>query len=125
MRVLFRSILLSSVLLSACSSGPKYKIDDALLADVAPSDKAQMLQIQSDLNKATEEKNKATSDAAIAEKELTVADAEYDKAKADVNMAKAEQSLAESTKDLNRIASAKSNMEQKQLAKDVSDAKVD
>ena len=82
MRVLFRSILLSSVLLSACSSGPKYKIDDALLADVAPSDKAQMLQIQSDLNKATEEKNKATSDAAIAEKELTVADAEYDKAKA-------------------------------------------
>ena len=28
MRVLFRSILLSSVLLSACSSGPKYKIED-------------------------------------------------------------------------------------------------
>ncbi len=125
MRSLFRSVLLTSVLLGACSSGPKYKIDDALLADVPPSDKAQMLQIQSELNQASEEKNKAQSDAAIADKELSVAEAEYDKAKADVNMAKAERDLAESTKDLNKIASAKSNLEQKQLAKDVSDAKID
>ena len=43
MRVLFCSILLGSVLLSGCSSGPKYKIDDALLADVAPGEKTQML----------------------------------------------------------------------------------
>ncbi len=51
MRFLFRSVLLTSVQLGACSSGPKYKIDDALLADVPPSDKAQMLQIQSELNR--------------------------------------------------------------------------
>ena len=126
MRALFRSVLVATSLYAVgCGGGLKYKIDDALLADVPPAEKADMLKIQSDINVAGEEKNKAVSDAAITSKEVSVAEAEYDQAKAEVTKVKAERELAETTKDLNRITAAKTKLQQVELARDVADAKVD
>lgn len=126
MRTWIPSILLATCLLgSACSSGPKYKIDDLLLADVAVSEKQGMLAAQSEINQAKEELNKAQSDLAIAERDVSVADSELGQAKLEVSKAKADVEFANGTKDLNRINQAKGKLTEVELARDVADAKYD
>lgn len=126
MRTWIPSILLATCLLGpACSNGPKYRIDDMLLADVAVSEKQGMLSAQNEINQAKEELNKAQSDLAIAERDVSVADSEYGQAKLEVSKAKADMELAQGSKDLNRINQAKGKLTETELARDVADAKYD
>ena len=128
MRALIRtlaltSILSSTALLGACGGGPKYTIDDALLADASRDEKAGILAAQADLNVADEDIRKAKSDLAVVDKDITLSEAEYKKAKADVDVAQAELDLANGIKDMNRINAAKQKVAEAKLAKEVADAK--
>lgn len=126
MRTLIHSLFVASLVLGAgCGGGPKYKIDDAVLADIPVAEKDRILAAQSEMNTATEEQNKAKSDLAVVERDVSVADSEYGQAKLDVNKAEADLALAQSTKDMNRVTSAQATVAQTKLARDVADAKLD
>ena len=119
MRTWIPSILLATCLLGpGCSSGPKYKIDDMLLADVSVAEKQGMLAAQTEMNQAKEELMKAQSDLATADRDVSVADSEYGQAKLEVSKAKADLELANSSKDLNRINQAKAKLAEAELARE-------
>lgn len=125
MRTVLLATCLSGGLLAGCSSAPKYRIDDALLADVSPQEKQGIFAAQSQLNMVQAEQSKANSDLAITERDVTAAESEYGKAKLDVNTAKGDRDLAESTKDVKRLQEARAKLEDAEMARDVAEAKLD
>lgn len=126
MRAWFGTLVLASFVFSAgCSSGPKYKIDEALLADVPVAEKENILRAKSEIDMATEERNKAQNDLAVADKDVSVSDSELGQYKLEVTKVKAERDLAAASKDVNRINAVKSQLMVAELARDVADAKLD
>ena len=89
MRAWFGTLVFTSFIFAAgCGSGPKYKVDDALLADVPVAEKEQILRAKSEIDTATEEKNKAQNDLAVTEKDVSVADSELGQYKLEVTKVK-------------------------------------
>ena len=126
MRAWFGTLVFTSFIFAAgCGSGPKYKVDDALLADVPVAEKEQILRAKSEIDTATEEKNKAQNDLAVTEKDVSVADSELGQYKLEVTKVKAERDLANSSRDINKINAVKGQLQQAELARDVADAKLD
>lgn len=119
------SLVTATLLTSACSSGPKYRVDDAVLADLAVTEKQGMLNAAAEVNQAKEELNKAHADLATVERDVAVVDSEYGQSKLEVTKAKADVELAETSKDLSRVTAAKSKLSQTQIAKESADAKLD
>ena len=126
MRAWFGTLVFTSFIFAAgCGSGPKYKVDDALLADIPVAEKEQILRAKSEIDTATEEKNKAQNDLAVTEKDVSVSDSELGQYKLEVTKVKAERDLAVASKDVNRINAVKSQLQVAELARDVADAKLD
>jgi uncharacterized protein (DUF3084 family) len=126
MRLVAGSCFLGLFLLGAgCSSGPKYRIDDGLLASVAVSEKQAMLGAKAEMDQAVEEKRKAEADLQVVERDLSVAQSEYGQAKLDVDKAEAEAKLAEQSKDLNRMNQSRDGLKRAKMARDIADAKID
>ncbi|MCS6914177.1 MAG: hypothetical protein RMK29_12965 [Myxococcales bacterium] len=117
--------VLGLMLLTACSSGPKYQVDDAILADVPVSEKQAMLSAKSEIDQALEERRKAEADLQVVQRDLSLAEAEQGQAKLEVDKAEAELKLAEQTKDMNRIQLAREQVKRAKLAREVADLKVD
>lgn len=113
------------LLCAGCSSGPKYRIDDNLLARVDVSEKQAMLGAKSEMDQAVEEKRKAEADLQVVERDLSIAQSEYGQAKLEVDKADAELKLAEQSKDLNRVGQSRDQLKRARMAKDIADAKID
>ena len=76
------------VALGACASGgPKYTIDDSVLAQVPLGDKQMMLAAQQERSIAQDQVLKAKADAAQADRDVDVADNEYGASKLQVDSA--------------------------------------
>lgn len=111
--------------LAACGSGPKYKIDDSVLASVPVSDKAGMLSAQTEQNQASAEIEKAKADLSSNERDLDIAENEYKAAKLNVDTAKLNQKAAEQSGDLNKKNAAARDLHVAEMGEQAADAKVD
>jgi hypothetical protein len=114
------------VALGACgSSGPKYTIDDSVLAQVPTADKNFMLAAQQERSIAQDQVLKAKADAAQADRDVDVADNEYSSSKLQVDSAEVQKKSAEATGDFNRKTAAEHDVRVAELAKDAAASKLD
>jgi|GEM_PF-2523671 len=114
--------LAGALLLAACSSTPKYVIDDALLAQIPINEKQGVLNAQNDANVAKEEMRKAESDLISVNRDLDLADNEYKQTKLALDSAEINQKGAQG--DLNRKATADRDVQIAKMGKRSADAKV-
>jgi hypothetical protein len=108
-----------------CSSGPKYKIDDNVLASASTDEKRGMLAAQSDLNVAKAEQAQAKNELATAERDLDISENEYKTAKLQKDTAKLQLEGAKASGDLNRKNQAERDLHIAEMGVKASDAKVD
>ena len=99
-----RSVLTLTVglLLSGCSSGPKYRIDDQTLAQVPLAEKQAMMTAQQEQLQAKEELRKANADFNQTDRELDIANNEYKSAKLALDSAELNKKSAEQMGDINK-----------------------
>ena len=110
------------LLLAGCASGPKYKIDDNVLAQVAIEEKQGILTAQHEQNVAKEEMRKAEADLVQCDRELDLANNEYKQTKMQIENAEIQQKA--NSYDLNKKSVADRELEIAKLAKKTADAKV-
>lgn len=118
---LFLALLLS---LAASCGGFKYKISDALLADVPMSEKQAILNVKDEQAQLKQLGDKAGADLNIAKRDLEAARAEYKIAKTNVDKVRADVDLAKSTTDVNRIERANARLAVAELARSTADTKL-
>ena len=119
------SLLLSFVGLLGCGSGPKYKVDDATLAQIPLAEKQGVMSAQSDQNQAREELRKASADYDQVDRDLDIASNEYKAAKLSLDTAKLNAKSAEQSGDLNRKNTAERDVHVAEMGVKAADAKVD
>lgn len=120
-RILAVTLLL---LFAASCGGFKYRIGDALIADVPVSEKQAMLQVRDEQAQLKQLRDKTRSELNVAERDREVARAEYRIARNGVDKVKADVELARSTTDLNRIERAKARLVVAELARSTASTKV-
>lgn len=108
--------------LGACSSAPKYVIDDNLLAQIPINEKQGVLNAQQDASVAKEEMRKAEADLVAVNRDLDLADNEYKQTKLALDSAEINQKAAQG--DLNRKAGADRDVQIAKMGKRAADAKV-
>jgi outer membrane protein TolC len=107
-----------------CSSGPKYRIDDATLASIPLADKQGMMAAQNEQNIAHEELRKAKSDLTDVDRELDIANNEYKSAKLGKDTAELNQKAADTSGDINRKNQAQRDVHVADLGVKSTDKKV-
>lgn len=111
--------------LLGCGGSLKYRIDNAVLADVPVADKGTMLAVESEINAAREEQTKAASDRAGLDRDISVARSDYGQAKLEVDKAEADLKLAKTQQDLNQQQAVQERIKLAKQAREVADLKVD
>ncbi len=119
------TILLSALALAACSSGPKYVIDEKLLASATTDEKKGMFSAQNDLNVAKAEQLQAKNDLDNCERDLDIASNEYKTAKLQKDTAKLQLDGAKASGDANRKNQAERDLHVAEMGVKAADAKVD
>lgn len=117
------SFVLLLVFAASCG-GFKYKIRDALIADVPISEKQAILNVKDEQAQLKQLRDKAQSELNIAKRDLDAAGAEYKIAKHGVEKVQADVDLAKSTTDANRIERATLRLAVAQLARGTAETKV-
>jgi hypothetical protein len=120
-----RKLYLAVLLAAACSSGPKYTIDDSVLAQIPLAEKQMIMAAQQEQNYAKEEMRKAEADYKQADRELDIADNEYKSSKLQVDSAELQKKSADASGDMNKKAQADRDLHVANLGKKAADAKVD
>ena len=120
-----RELYVGVFLLAACSSGPKYKIDDSVLAQIPLAEKQMMMAAQQEQTYAKEEVRKADADYKQADRELDIAENEYKSSKLQVDSAELSKKSADASGDVNKKAQADRDLHLAELGKKAADAKVD
>jgi hypothetical protein len=110
---------------AACSSGPKYKIDDNTLASIPVGEKQGVLGAQTEQNQAREELRSATASYQQTDRDLDIAENEYKSAKLQLDTAKLNQKAAEASGDLNRKNQSERDIHVAEMGVKAADAKVD
>lgn len=110
---------------SACSSGPKHKVDEAILSDVPIQQKQGMLDAKADIERAAEERRLAQAKLASTNEELRIAKAAREQAKLEVSKDQARLDLAEKRKNTDTIRQVQDRMRVTQLGVTASDARLD
>ena len=113
-----RNAIFALLILGGCSSGPKYKVDDNLIASASVDEKRGMLAAQSDVNTAKAEQAQVKNELSTAERELDIAENEYKTAKLQLDGAK-------QSGDLNRKNQAERDLHVAEMGVKAADAKVD
>lgn len=108
-----------------CSSGPKYKIDDSVFAQIPVQEKQGMMMAEQERSIAKQEYQKAEADLKQVSRELDIAENEYKMAKLGVENAESSKKLAEQTGDVNRKNSAERDLRVSEMGKKAGQAKVD
>lgn len=112
------------ILVASCG-GLKYRVNDALIADIPVAEKQGVLDAQAEQAWLGQERSLARSKHDIAERDLSVARAEYGIAKLGVDKVQADLALAKRTSDLNRIGRAKARLAVAELGRNTADTKLD
>ena len=118
-------ILSFALLVAACSSGPKYVVDEKLLASCTTDEKKGMLTAQNDLNVAKAEQQQAKMDLENCERDLDIANNEYKTAKLQKDTAKLQLDGAKASGDANRKNQAERDLHVAEMGVKAADAKVD
>jgi hypothetical protein len=118
-------ILIPAVLLGACASGPKYRVDDKLLDGCNTQEKQGMLAAQNDLNVAKDEQRQAKVELDSTERDLDIANNEYKTAKLQKDTAKLQLEGAKQSGDGNRVNGAERDLHVAEMGVKAADAKVD
>lgn len=113
------------MLLAGCASGPKYKIDESVLAQIPTAEKQMVMAAQQEQNIAKDEQRKAEADLAQVERELDIADNEYKSSKLALDSAELSRKSADASGDVNRKAQADRDLRIAEMGKKASNAKVD
>jgi outer membrane protein TolC len=119
-----RNAVLVAVLVGGCSSGPKYKIDDASLAQIPLAEKQQVLAAQNEQLQAKEELRKAKADYDQVDRDLDIANNEYKSAKLTLDSAELTKKSADQSGDMNKKNQAARDLHIAQLGVKAGDAKV-
>jgi chromosome segregation ATPase len=94
-------LMVAGLFAGACgSSGPKYKVNESVLADLPLSDKQPLLDEQADRERAVQEKNKARADITAADSELAKAEASMQQADLAASKLDADYKLAEKRQEV-------------------------
>src|SRR5262245_15378773 len=101
-----REVLFFTLFLGACSSGPKYRIDDNTLAQIPLQEKQGVMSAQQEQLTAKEEIRKANADYGQADRELDAAENDLKAAKLQLDSAKLNRKSAEASGDLNKKSAA-------------------
>lgn len=109
---------------AACSSGPKYHVNDVVLADVPLSQKQGVLGAEAEIDRAKEEIGKAQADVAADDRDISVAQAERSQVKMEGAKVGADVRLARRGQDLNRIDAAKGEAAAVNSEQRISEAKI-
>jgi hypothetical protein len=118
-------IFLTALVLVGCSSGPKYTVDEKLLASATTDEKKGMLAAQNDLNVAKEELKQTRADLESCERDLDIANNEYKTAKLQKDTAKLQLDGAKASGDSNRKNQAERDVHVAEMGVKAADAKVD
>lgn len=109
---------------SACSSGARYKVDDATVADLPMSDKGELLQWQSNRDLAKGELDKARADAHTAEHEIVTAQTERGQAKLASQKLVSDIDLAKPRRDTALLGQLQNELGVAQLAQSAAETRV-
>jgi hypothetical protein len=120
-----RELGLLLMLAAGCASGPKYKIDESVLAQIPTSEKGAVMQAQQEQNIAKDEQRKADADLSQVDRELDIAENEFKSSKLAVDSAELSKKNAEATGDMNRKSQAEHELKVAEMGKKAGDAKVD
>jgi len=120
-----RELGLLCMMLIGCSSGPKYKIDDSVLAQIPTAEKQMVMAAQQEQNVAKDELLKAKADLSQVDRELDIAENEYKASKLGVDSAELSKKSAEASGDVNQKGKADRDLRVAELGKKTGDAKVD
>jgi len=116
---------LASFALWACSSGPKYKVDDNLVTSATVDEKKGMFAAANDVNVAKAELAQAKSELDVAERDDDIASNEYKAAKLQKDSAKLQLETAKQSGDMNRRNQAERDLHVAEMGVKATDAKVD
>jgi hypothetical protein len=111
--------------LAACGGGPKYKIDDAALAQIPVQEKQGVMGAQTEQNQAKEEYRQAEAMVNQTDRDLDIAENELKSAKLSLDTAKLNLKSAEQSGDVNRKNAAERDIHVAEMGVKASDAKVD
>jgi len=111
--------------LAACGSGPKYKIDDATLAQIPVQEKQTVIAAQTEQNQAREEYRTADAMVKQTDRDLDVAENDLKTSKLGHDTAKLNMKSAEQSGDVNRKNSAERDIHVAEMGVKAADAKVD
>lgn len=120
-----RHFLVAALLAAGCSSGPKYKIDDSVFAQIPVQEKQGMMMAEQEKSIAKQEYQKSEADLKQVERELDIAENEYKMSKLGVENAESSKKLAEQTGDVNRKNAAERDLRVSEMGKKAGQAKVD
>lgn len=119
-----RNGLWLALVVAGCSSGPKYKVDDKVIASLSVEQKQGMLAAQSEQNLAREEVKKAKADYDASDREVDIASNEYKAAKLQRDTAELNKKAADQSGDMNRKNQAARDLHVAELGVKAKDAKV-
>ena len=109
---------------AASCGGLKYKINDALIADVPVAERGALLAIKDEQTAIKMNRQKTRYDRDVAERDLEVARADAKIAKLGVDKVNSDLDLARRTTDVNRIERAKVRLKVAELARSTAETKV-
>jgi hypothetical protein len=122
---LLDTLFVATLAVAGCSSGPKYKIDDSVFAQIPINEKQGLLQAEQEKSIARQEHQKAEADLKQIERELDIAENEYKMAKLGVENAESSKKLAEQSGDVNRKNAAERDLRVAEMGKKAAQSKVD
>lgn len=115
----------TTLLFLACGSGPKTRVDEAILQDIPVSQKQGMLDARAAMDRANEERNLAEARLNALKSEREIAEAGREQAKLEVSKDQARLDLAEKRKSMDMIREARERLRVSQMAVTASNARLE
>jgi chromosome segregation ATPase len=125
MTTLFRSMMVLVFGLAGCSSGPKYTVDDKIIASMTVPEKEGILGAESERNQARAEQQKIEADLNSIETDVGIANNEHQGAKLQLDTAKLHQKSANGSGDINRKNAAAREYQIAEYGIKATDAKIE
>jgi hypothetical protein len=113
------------LMLGACQTGTKYKVDEATVADLPLSERGELLMWQANRDRAQGEMQKADADAHTTEHAIVTAEAERGQAKLAMKKLESDLDLAKPRRDMARQGRLQAELDVAAIAKQAADTRVD
>jgi hypothetical protein len=117
--------VLVTAFLFGCASGPKYKIDESVIAALPPEEKQAMMQAQTEEGQAKQEQQQAQAELRSLDTALETARNDYKMSKLQMDNAKVAQQQADQSGDINKKNNAARDVHLNDMLVKSADARVD